>query len=44
MADMRRKDVGNEFIQRLIKHAKSRGYQRLVLETTETWQEAIGFY
>jgi GNAT superfamily N-acetyltransferase len=43
-AEMRRKGVGSEILQRLREHAIAAGYQRLVLETTETWSEVIEFY
>jgi ribosomal protein S18 acetylase RimI-like enzyme len=43
-ADLRRKGVATKILQRLCEHAKSRGYQHLVLETTGTWYEAIEFY
>ena len=43
-AEMRRNGVGSKILQRLCEQAKSMGYQRLVLETVDTWQEAIAFY
>ena len=43
-ADMRRQGIASQILQRLCDHARSRGYQRLVLETTETWHEVIEFY
>lgn len=42
--DMRRRGVGRKLLERLIKEAKAAGIRSLVLETTETWQEAIAFY
>ena len=42
--DMRRKGVGGQILQRLYEHASSSGFQRLALETTETWDEVIEFY
>ncbi|MCJ7432738.1 MAG: GNAT family N-acetyltransferase [Anaerolineales bacterium] len=42
--DLRQKGVGTRILQRLCEYAKSRGYQRIVLETTDTWHEAIEFY
>lgn len=42
--DMRRRGVGRKLLERLIKEAKAAGICSLVLETTETWQEAIEFY
>jgi GNAT superfamily N-acetyltransferase len=43
-ADMRRQGIASQILQRLCDHARSRGYRRLVLETTETWHEVIEFY
>ena len=43
-ADMRRKGVGRRILQGLCQRAKLDGYARLVLETTETWDEVIEFY
>lgn len=43
-ANMRRNGIGRKILQRLCEHAKSNGYKRLVLETTETWHEVIEFY
>ena len=42
--DMRRKGVGSKILQRLCEQAKQNGYKHLILETTETWHEAIEFY
>ena len=41
---MRRNGIGNMILGRLCEHAKSNGYKRIILETTDTWQEAIEFY
>lgn len=43
-ADMRRKGIGRKILQQLCEHAKSKGYEQLILETTETWNEVIEFY
>jgi len=43
-ANMRRQGVGRTILQRLIEQARSKGYQSLVLETTDTWHYAITFY
>jgi putative acetyltransferase len=43
-ADMRRRGIGKKILQELCEHAKSRGYQHIVLETTETWHAAVEFY
>ena len=42
--DLRRQGVGSRILERLIEEAKTLGLRQLVLETTETWQEAIAFY
>jgi ribosomal protein S18 acetylase RimI-like enzyme len=42
--DARRKGVGRAVLEALCQRAKKRGFQQLVLETTETWEDAIGFY
>jgi putative acetyltransferase len=44
VAGMRRKGVGRVILQQLCERAKINGYKRLVLETTETWNEVIEFY
>lgn len=43
-ADQRRKGVGRQILQKLCEQAKRNGYERIVLETTETWAEVIEFY
>ena len=43
-ADMRRMGVGSRILEKLSAEAKDLGMHHLVLETTETWQEAIAFY
>jgi putative acetyltransferase len=43
-ADVRRQGIGRMILQRLCERARSKGYKRLVLETTETWTEVIEFY
>lgn len=43
-ANMRRKGIGRKILQKLCERAKIDGYKRLVLETTETWNEVIEFY
>ncbi|MDP3449412.1 MAG: GNAT family N-acetyltransferase [Anaerolineaceae bacterium] len=42
--DLRRSGLGRAILQRLCDEAKDKGVQRLILETTETWQEVIAFY
>ena len=43
-ADMRRQGVASALLQALCVQARSLGIRLLVLETTETWHEAIAFY
>ena len=42
--DLRRRGLGSRILERLIQEAKTFGMRQLVLETTETWREAIAFY
>lgn len=44
MKSLRRTGIGSLILQALIDAANQRGYQRIVLETTATWEEAISFY
>jgi GNAT superfamily N-acetyltransferase len=44
VASMRRNGIGRMILQRLCENAKSSGFYRLVLETTDTWHEVIEFY
>ena len=43
-AGMRRQGIASRILQELCQQAKAAGYERIVLETTETWDDAIGFY
>lgn len=43
-AEMRRQGIGRMILQKLCERARSKGYKRLVLETTETWADVIKFY
>ena len=43
-ADWRRQGIGRMILQAQVDHARQAGYQRIILETTETWQEVIAFY
>jgi GNAT superfamily N-acetyltransferase len=43
-ADWRRQGIGRMILQALVDHARQAGYTRVILETTETWQEVIAFY
>ncbi len=40
----RRRGIGTRVLRALLEAAQARGYHRIVLETTETWDEAIAFY
>ena len=44
VANMRRKGIGKMILQKICERAKIDGYKRLVVETTETWNEVIEFY
>lgn len=43
-ADYRRLGIGRALLDALLAAARERGFRRVVLETTDTWQEAIAFY
>ena len=40
----RRRGIGSAVLCRLLEEAKAAGYQKIILETTATWDEAIAFY
>lgn len=40
----RRGGVGTRILRALLDEARALGYRKIVLETTETWDDAIGFY
>lgn len=40
----RRGGVGSRILRALLDEARALGYGKIVLETTETWDDAIGFY
>ncbi len=42
--DWRRHGVGRRLAEALLATAQERGVRRLILETTETWSDAIAFY
>jgi putative acetyltransferase len=42
--DLRRRGLGGAILQRLIEDARSSGCQRIILETTSTWEDAAAFY
>jgi len=41
---LRRKGIGRAILERLLLAAREKGYRKVVLETTETWLDAITFY
>jgi putative acetyltransferase len=43
-ADCRRRGIGNTILNALVTHARQTGFRRVILETTDTWQEVIAFY
>ena len=42
--EMRRQGVGIQLLKALCERAKERGYNKIVLETTSTWEGAQAFY
>ncbi|MDT8304964.1 MAG: GNAT family N-acetyltransferase [Anaerolineae bacterium] len=42
--EKRRQGIGRLLLAALLAAARERGYQRIVLETTATWEDAIAFY
>jgi ribosomal protein S18 acetylase RimI-like enzyme len=42
--EKRRHGIGRLLLDALLAAARQRGYQRIVLETTATWDDAIAFY
>ena len=42
--EYRRQGIGREILERLCQEAKESGIQRIVLETSSTWSDAIAFY
>lgn len=43
-AELRRSGLGRAILQRLCDEAKAMGFQKIILETTETWRGVIAFY
>jgi ribosomal protein S18 acetylase RimI-like enzyme len=41
---LRRNGIGKMLLDELCNHARKVGYVKIILETTETWQEVIEFY
>ena len=42
--ELRRRGIGGKILERLCREAKELGFQRIVLETTSTWSDIVGFY
>ena len=42
--ELRRRGIGEKILARLCQEAKELGFQRIILETTSTWSNAIEFY
>lgn len=42
--NLRRSGLGSLILKSLCEFAKTAGYQKIILETTSTWQEVIEFY
>lgn len=40
----RRRGVGRAIVSALLDQARVRGHRRIILETTETWDDAVRFY
>jgi GNAT superfamily N-acetyltransferase len=43
-ASLRRRGLGRRILTTLCEQAEARGFRRVILETTETWDEVIAFY
>lgn len=43
-ADCRRAGIGRRMLASLLERARAAGHSRIVLETTDTWDEVIAFY
>ena len=42
--DLRRQGIGRQILERLVQEGRQLGFERLILETTATWEEVIAFY
>jgi putative acetyltransferase len=42
--DFRRQGLGRQMLAELLQQARAAGFRRVVLETTETWEDVIRFY
>lgn len=43
-ADRRREGIGTLILRRLCEETRRLGFQRVILETTASWQEVVAFY
>ncbi len=42
--DMRRLGLGRKILSQLVERARAAGLRKIILETTQTWNEVIAFY
>ena len=42
--ELRRQGIGQQILDELCQRAAQAGYSKVILETTETWQDVIDFY
>ncbi len=42
--DLRRRGIGRQILDELLRRAIKAGYEEAILETTESWQDVIDFY
>ncbi len=42
--ELRRQGIGQQILTELCNRASQAGYEEVILETTETWQDVINFY
>ena len=42
--ELRRQGIGRQILDELLRRATEAGYEGVILETTETWQDVIDFY
>ena len=43
-ADLRRMGIGTKILKALVDYGRKKRYKKIILETTETWKDAIHFY
>lgn len=44
LQDYRRRGYARRMLEEIERHARSKGFEKIVLETTNTWNDAITFY